>query len=424
MGTGPIGITADDLTGAADAAAALARPLRPVAVSVAALPRCLSHRYAVAANTASRACPPEEAYRLTCRSVESLLRAGAHLIYKKTDSNLRGNIGAELAAVGETTRLPVLFAPAFPARGRTVVNGVALVHGVPVAETEIARDPEAPVTCSDIAEIIRSQWPEAPLVHCHLDQVRKGAEAIRALAPDQGVLLLDATTEEDLDAIALAALGLSPCPALAGSAGLVRAVGRRLLGPPEPLRLAGDRGGPVLAVLASASAALTAQVRRVADLPDVSTVRLPCEGLSREEGPMPEVHEAAEQAIRGLMLGRNVVIHASGPLPNVDRPVELVVEHLAHLAFVAVREAQPRALLVGGGSTAQGVLEALAVEAIEVDDGPETGMAAGVLVGGHLAGRPVALKPGAAGGEDVIVSLLEYLQRRVAGAALGGRAPA
>jgi len=413
MHTKPIGITADDLTGAADAAAALARPLRPVAVSVGASPRSLPGRHALAVNTGSRACPRGEAYRLTNTSVKALLSAGAHLIYKKTDSNLRGNIGVELAAVAHTTGRPVLFAPAFPARGRTVVNGVALIHGVPVAETEIARDPEAPVTCSDIADLIRGQWPEVSLVRCHLDRVREGAEAIRALVPDQGLLLLDAETEEDLDAIAQAALGLSPRPALAGSAGLVGALGRRLLGPRRPMVVSGARGGPVLAVLASASAALAAQVRRVAELPGVSTVRLPCEGLSREEGPMPEVHDAAEQAIHGLARGRDVVVYATGPLPNVEHPVELVVEHLAHLAFVAVREAEPRALLVGGGSTAQGVLEALAAAAIEVDDEPETGMAAGVLVEGHLAGRPVVLKPGAAGGENVIASLLEYLQRRV-----------
>ena len=386
----------------------------------------------MAVNTRSRACRPGEAYRLTDSSVKALLRAGARLIYKKTDSNLRGNIGAELAAVADTTGRAVLFAPAFPPRGRTVVNGVALIHGIPVAETEIARDPEAPVACSDIAELIRAQWlvlrsegafslrrgaSEVPLVHCPLDKVRDGAEAIRGLVPDQGVLILDAETNEDLDAIAQAAMALSPSPALAGSAGLAGALGRRLLGPGEPLGLTEDRAGPVLAVLASASAALAAQVRRVAESPDVLTVRLPCEGLSSEEGPMPEVHDAADQAIRGLVSGRDVVIYATGPLPNVKHPVELVVEHLSHLAFVAVKEAEPRALLVGGGSTAQGVLEALAVEAIEVDDEPEIGVAAGALVGGHLAGRPVALKPGAAGGKDVIASLLEYLQHRVAGSA-------
>jgi hypothetical protein len=39
-------------------------------------------------------------------------------------------------------------------------------------------------------------------------------------------------------------------------------------------------------------------------------------------------------------------------------------------------------------------------------------MAAGLAVNGDLAGRPVALKPGAAGDEQAVVQLLDYLGRR------------
>jgi uncharacterized protein YgbK (DUF1537 family) len=55
---------------------------------------------------------------------------------------------------------------------------------------------------------------------------------------------------------------------------------------------------------------------------------------------------------------------------------------------------------------------ALGVRVVEVDNEPLPGIAAGIAVGGELDGRPVVLKPGAAGGESAVAELLHYLGRR------------
>jgi hypothetical protein len=60
------------------------------------------------------------------------------------------------------------------------------------------------------------------------------------------------------------------------------------------------------------------------------------------------------------------------------------------------------------------VLAALGAEAIEVDDEPLPGVASGLVAGGLLSGRPIVLKPGAAGEERAVVELLDYLRRRAA----------
>jgi uncharacterized protein YgbK (DUF1537 family) len=49
---------------------------------------------------------------------------------------------------------------------------------------------------------------------------------------------------------------------------------------------------------------------------------------------------------------------------------------------------------------------------LEIDDEPLPGIAGGLIVGGQLAGHPLALKPGAAGAETAIVQLLDYLGHR------------
>jgi len=410
----PLAITADDLTGAADSAAALARPEAAVPVSLTPHPGAWQGRKAFAVNTDSRTCSPEEAHRRVRESVGALRALGAGAVYKKTDSNLRGNIGAEVAAVREATGATVILAPAFPARGRTTLGGVLLVDGTPVSETDMAHDPQAPVTESEIVALLRTTGGDFPISCCRLAAVRAGADELRESFRAQGVVVCDAETDADLDVIAEAALSLSPVPALVGSAGLVAAVGRRLLGSPEPLRWAASSAAPILGLLATASPNLPRQVAAAAKTGEIGVVPLRCAGLSRHEETLPELDETIARALAELAAGRSVLVPAVGPLPEVAAPVDLVVEHLSHLAFVLARKAQPKGLLVGGGATALGVLSALKAEAIEVDDQPLPGIAAGLVVAGDFAGRPVALKPGAAGEEQAVAQLFAYLGRRAA----------
>src|SRR6187399_2191347 len=82
-----------------------------------------------------------------CYSLGLLIREVEDvLVYKKVDSTLRGNIGAEIDGLMEALGVGVtLFAPALPAGGRTVVNGEVYVRGAKLADTEFAADPRAPV---------------------------------------------------------------------------------------------------------------------------------------------------------------------------------------------------------------------------------------------------------------------------------------
>ena len=170
----------------------------------------------------------------------------------------------------------------------------------------------------------------------------------------------------------------------------------------------------MLAILASSSKAMACQVSRAALDTDAAAIALPCQHLTRRDEALPELAKAIAQAKKELDGGRHALVWAAGPLPPIERPVEVVVEHLAHLAFVLVRQSSPRGLLVGGGATASGVLAALGADAVEVDDEPLPGIAAGIIVGGEMDGRPVVLKPGAAGDEEAVLRLLRYLGGRAA----------
>src|SRR5262245_17358109 len=139
-------VVADDLTGGNATGALFARRgLRAVTVREIAH----AHRYApdvdvIVVNTGTRHAPPAEARAAVAAVVAAL--GDVRLVVKRVDTTLRGNVGAELDGVLDALPARALCVPAFPAAGRTTVGGMHLVDGVPLAETDAARDPLAPVT--------------------------------------------------------------------------------------------------------------------------------------------------------------------------------------------------------------------------------------------------------------------------------------
>src|SRR5580700_2056876 len=112
---------ADDLTGALETGAKFAAHGIEALVAEAGPCRVL------VVNTETRHLSPGEA---AGRIVRAAAANPSRLIYKKTDSTLRGNIGAELGALLEVRRdSPLLYVPAYPEMGRVVKQGHLYVHG-------------------------------------------------------------------------------------------------------------------------------------------------------------------------------------------------------------------------------------------------------------------------------------------------------
>ncbi len=148
----------------------------------------------------------EAVARLTRSAVEN----GVGCIYKKTDSALRGNIGAELAALLKASgarNLP--FLPAFPQIGRTTEKGVHYIKGVPVNESPFGIDPFEPVRCAEVTKLIHLQT-EIPA-----QNLRPGETA----ADKTGILVYDAATAADLETAGRQLFQNGTPPVLAGCAG-------------------------------------------------------------------------------------------------------------------------------------------------------------------------------------------------------------
>ncbi len=262
-----LSIIADDLTGSNDSAAQFARLglSTYTALPGAALNRDIQPDVLVL-DSESRDIPAAEAYRTVAGITEQVQKLKPEVFYKKIDSTLRGNLGAEIRAIADKIRPSlIIVAPAYAAAGRTTVNGLQLLHGVRLEETELARVPKSPVKSSDIAAVICSQ-ADFKVSHLGLSAIEEGAASLSHYFLNQAkeqpgqLIVCDCTSAEHLELIARS-LSLLPNILYVGSAGFALALSEQLIVKKQPDRR--PQVPKVLILSGSISAVTRAQTNRL-----------------------------------------------------------------------------------------------------------------------------------------------------------------
>ncbi|SON57471.1 hypothetical protein HDIA_3930 [Hartmannibacter diazotrophicus] len=153
-----LALIADDLTGALDTAVpfAMAGLETVVALDVDHLHKAIaSGAEVVAVATESRAVGAETAARIVRRAAKLFRPHAPGMVFKKVDSRLKGNVGAESAAIAEVFGLSqALVSPAVPDQGRFVVSGSVTGRGVaePIAVSPVFEGSGLAVTVEDAAD--------------------------------------------------------------------------------------------------------------------------------------------------------------------------------------------------------------------------------------------------------------------------------
>lgn len=207
-------IIADDFTGALDTGVQFA--IHGIKTRVVVNPDVdftAQEAKVLVVDTETRHLPPAKAYGVVAKLTKRAKSAGITYIYKKTDSALRGNIGAELAAVlnaSGSKQLP--FLPAYPQTERITLGGVHYIDGVPVTESPFGMDPFSPVKHSVVTELIA--------VQCDLPAKSFPALVERDSVPtDEGILVFDGTNEGELYSTGQQLLKQGTLHIMAGCAG-------------------------------------------------------------------------------------------------------------------------------------------------------------------------------------------------------------
>ncbi|MFC9088537.1 four-carbon acid sugar kinase family protein [Nocardiopsis dassonvillei] len=415
-------VLSDDLTGANATGARFAQTgMRVASVDAGHAARAAPAYDAVVVNLDSRHLPAHEAAGLVAATVDRLWPVD--LVVKRTDTTLRGNVGAELEAAwravrGRTptgVRVRVLFAPAHPASGRITVDGVQLLDGVPLERTQLALDPLNPVRTSVVADLVAQQSALA-VRHLSLGRVTRADLVGELLAGDEPVVLCDAVTEDHLADIARAAAAASRRDGtvwVAADPGPFGALLARELG----LRGTAPDPGPVLAVVGSATELTRRQLDTVAEDPSAEFVDVDARRLTSDPGHRDEVARLLVGALTRTSFPAAVVVRTRASAEDVVRlPAEArraMPGVLAALVAGAVARARPSALFSSGGDVTSALLTALDVRALDVGGELVPLAVHGRLDGGPLEGTPIITKGGLVGDQDTIARCLARLRDTV-----------
>lgn len=408
----PVLVIADDFTGANDAGSGLAQagarvhvlfssetPLDSAAVDVWVI------------STDSRAVSAAEAEARTeavVRQYQAFIARG--WLFKKIDSTLRGNIGAEVrAALAASDKKRALIVPAVPRLGRVTRRGEVRVNGVPLTETEYASDPKTPVISARVLTQIGIAGVEIDLAALRSDRFAA------LLAKQQGAVVIDAESESDIALILAAAAQLEETPLLVGAAGLSDALGAQL---------AARHPAPVLAVIGSMSASAQQQIAQLAAQRDIALVDIDIRQLF-ERPRWPDSAQWTDQALAALRNGRHTVIrtcqhadqrHEIDALCQQQQITrqqlgEAICQFLGELTLAISRAQRPAGLYLSGGDVAIAVAQALGASGFQIQ-----GIVAGCVPHGVLLNSeftlPVMTKAGGFGDENTLVAAIRFIEEK------------
>jgi len=420
-------IIADDLTGANDTGVQFA--VQSLHTEILLEGTSLSEELEAAivvVDTNSRAIGAKEAYQKVQKIVKQAQQAGFKNYYKKLDSTLRGNIGIELQAILDFGFHDfALVMPAFPKNGRTTVGGHHLLHGVPLSETEVGKDPKTPVSESVLPALLRQQT-SILVGHIGIFELSRGEDAIAAaiqhhLAQGCRIISCDAWQEEHFQLAAGAAFRISQNVLWAGSAGLAECL-PQLFGWNEKYFLS----APSLVIVGSISSVTRGQIRQLLgkghELVEVEIADyLPWQ----ENRAMPHL----QKALSLLKRGKNVIL-ASGYQPEaVERakaagerlgmsPLEVSQSAAQILGFIGaaiLHQQEVTGVVLTGGDTAVSVCHALGVKGIRILEEVAPAIPLGKMVTQEGKTLWVVTKAGAFGNPDALVNATQKLTERKVG---------
>lgn len=395
-------IIADDLTGALDTGVKFAEAGLTTAVST----RCESCPADSSADVAvlcadTRHLPGEEAYR-EIRSIVEANRDRFPLLMKKTDSGLRGNIGAELQAFLDGTGENLLaFFPALPEMHRVTRGGVQYIDGVPVSKSVFGRDPFEPVLDDDISVLLSRQ--------CSVSTRVISREEAGSTLRDTGgpvIRIYDSETSEDMRRAVSRLLSDGQTHLLAGCAGLAQALAGELSGS------ASSPGRPSehdsLLVVCGSVNNVSARQLDYAESRGFERVHLPMEFLLGE-GDDPILGTIAEKCAAPVPLMLDTFTTAEEASANIS-PEELeerrqrISRRLGGLIKELMNCGVHRRILIIGGDTLLALMDELNCASITPLYEPDRGV---VLFELEYAGetRRIMSKSGGFGSEDLLTRL-------------------
>lgn len=420
-----LAVIADDLAGASDAALQFAKQglSTVVLLDYQGIER-LQAVDVISLSTNSGGMSREDAYAATHKVANLVKDFGVDMVYKKVDSALEGNIGAEMEALLDVFQAKaVLFAPAFPQNQRTTIGGYHLLNGKPLAASEVTHDLGWSIKESFIPKLLARQTA-LKLGQLHIDDWLGDEGSIVKKIEDMihdgvRVIICDIWEDAQFSRLAQAALKLPWEIIWSGSAGFAQSLPLDL-----GFKYPKESIAPVLTLAGSASVISRRQVATQAIGERVRLFNLNPVNFLEPGNLEVYVREMALKATAMLEEGLDVTATVAQEPEVVNKTLnwgrslglapamvsERVGIGLAAFAAAVADRVRLAGVIVIGGDVAAKVCQAMQATGILVRREIDPGIPMGVLRGGPHHGMHLVTKAGSLGNADVLVKALQSIK--------------
>ena len=419
---GKLAIVADDFTGANDTGAQFSiRNIRTVSITVSELIReTVKHCDVLVISTESRFDNTDTAYRKVFDTGRIIAEEEEiKYYYKKIDSTMRGNIGAEISAMMDSLELENAFlVPALPEYGRTTVNGMVYINDVLLEDTEFAMDPRNPVNESFIPTILSRQTDKHTAVIIH-DHIREGRQKLKEnvnfhLSQGTRIIIFDAESDEEIDLISSVITGIDRRVLFAGCSGLAK----HLAG---YLNITRQKISSVV-IAGSVSEVTRSQIDFAVHYLPARLVEIDSVKILTSERP-DEMKRILDIVSASSSAGEDLIIRSAPSRTVVSDSIEageeagirgadvseMVSSFLGDLASRIIRTFKIKGMLLTGGDTAIKALQALGARELVLGDEIVHGIPCGHFSDESFGNVQIITKAGGFGSEDAIFMVLNYL---------------
>lgn len=410
-------VLADDFTGALDTGI----QLRRMGLQTKVISYHDSHNIeeyftyetsALIINTDTRHVPPKKAFEIIQNICWAAKENRVRLVYKKTDSVLRGNVGAEIEAVASTGYKKVYFVPAYPKLNRTTIEGSQYINGIPIDQSSFGKDLFNPVRTSFVPDIVSVN----PVRSVEVISSRSSLQDYRA---KNGVIVFDAETDERLSDIVQWIVQQPQDYALAGCAGFAEHLQPLLFFETKAIEKNLQTYTGVLVISGSLNALSFAQARHAQRIGYrlISTEEFP--GFSSD--PQHAVSEnltkrilAEYQACSQLIIQTAGTDIAENDQDNILETGKIISNNFGKLTRNLFQAGFDGVLVVSGGDTLGSIVKHLENCSVEPIDEIEPGV---VLVNLEVEGRvrQIITKSGGMGSESVYGMISDFVFQKSEG---------
>lgn len=375
-------------------------------------------------NTNSRLDAPSIASKKVYDATCELQHVGCQQFHNKTCSVFRGNIGAEfdamLDALNQDFAVVVL---GFPKNGRTTIDGLHYVRGIPLSESEFRNDPVHPMTNSNLVDILQKQTSRnVGLISQAV--IEKGTDtlqqAILNARSHHNYVILDVPDQKSLNIIA-EAIGKETI--ICGSSAIAEelpAVWQDDLASSDEMTLPYQDDIGILIVAGSLMPQTHAQIEYMRQQ-GTRIITLDTEALFDSDANTV-IDNYSQQIIDLITQGQDVVFHSANSEVTVKNTLEkaqsagyehqqasrMVSSTIAKIVERVLDETKQNRLIVAGGETSDAVCKQLNINSLEIHREIQAGLPSCFSLTDPQ--RLLVLKSGSFGNPQFFEQALEHLR--------------